>query len=173
MGEIKSTLELVMERTENMVPSAEERAEMSRQEHVQHAQAAVRRLLGGELRASALAQWVTKNETESPGFPWRTAVCLDVARALDPERNGEIVVAALRALGFTRSEALQEAVHEYREQVAVADQEAADRIQEALRRDGIRGSAVIPNRDVDPDRQEALERLRHSFVANRGRILES
>ena len=171
MGEIKSTLELAMERTRNLVPTREEREEMARREDQTQALAAVRRLLDGELTPAALSAQITRYEAKRPGFPWRTAVCREAARALVPGQNEGPVLEALRALGFPAAGALEEAVRRNMDRAAERAREADKRVRGVLASHGIRGSAVVPSLEADPAWQEAQARLRSEFAADRDRLL--
>lgn len=172
MGEIKSTLELAMERTRNLVPTREEREAMARREDETRVQAAVRRLLDGELAPEALADLVARQEAERPAFPWREALCRETARALVPGENHGPLLQALRALDCPRAVDLDQAVTEALARAEELDRETAERVRATLAAEGIRGTAVIPNQEADAFWQQERERLRDAFAARRDELLE-
>jgi len=172
MGEIKSTLELAMERTKDLVMTREEREEMARKEDETRVQAAVRKLLEGELRPAELVEQVTRQEAERPGFPWRDTACRGAAKALVPGENEVVVLEALGALGFPRVEDLEKLVRETLDEAAELNAAASERLLANLAGGGIRGSAVIANPEMDFIWQQERERLGDSFEIRRGRLLE-
>jgi hypothetical protein len=170
MGEIKSTLELAMERTKNLVMTPEERQEMARREDETRVRAAVRKLLDGELRPAELAEQVAHLQRDRPEFSGRDAAYRSIAKALVPGENEGITLEALQALGFPRFDDLEKLV---RETIAEADQldaEASERLLGNLAAGGIRGSAVVPNPETDFVWQQERTVLFDGFTVQRDRL---
>jgi len=171
MGEIKSTLELAMERTKDLVMTREEREELARKEDETRIQAAVRKLLDGELRPAELAEQIARLEGERPAFPWRDTAYRGLAKALVPGENEAVVLDGLRALGFPRAEELAKLVSEALVESAQIRAGASERLLATLAAGGIRGSAVVANPEMDFIWQQQKEQVTDVFEVRRDRLL--
>ena len=153
MGEIKSTLDLVLERTRHLRLSPEEREAQKRRE--------ARGRIGGLLQ-----QWMERR-VEAPelaagfqallyelGLTDRTLLAVEALARIDPAAadavNSRLIV-LLREVCKVATEGVEAALAEHR---AARDQAAARQGAELARAleagRGICGSAVVPNLEADP-----------------------
>ena len=154
MGEIKSTLELVMERTKHLSYSAEEWQRVKESEAQRRAEALVNRYLAGECDLRDLLEAASEQMT-------REALQRALREALDLEH-----ASAARALRALRPELegwaarVEEVAEEYRRRREELARELAARLAERLRQRGIEGSALRVRPEAAPEWEESLARVR-------------
>jgi hypothetical protein len=172
MAEIKSTLDLVMERTRNMRPSREEREEMLAREREKKAKGLLLRLSEGHLRPEnlheAAAEAAGPEETEALEAELRRLLVQDLSLDQDPGP----AVAGLEALAGQAAvepfQALLALQKEYRNDLAELDAQAAAQALQDLADRGLTGSALRPK----PDRTPGFEEERLDLRRRAGRRFE-
>ncbi|GAB4274557.1 MAG: hypothetical protein Kow0092_29970 [Deferrisomatales bacterium] len=167
MGEIKSTLDLVMEKTAGLVPTKEEREGLARREREEKVRILARRLRDGELSAEEVDRELTRLEAQWGPGPWRSVLFETCARTLEPGPEALEVLEALEALGCPYASELAGAARQAMADWETLRREAAERVRRALEAEGIAGSAVVPNPDADPGLEEARRAVRHAFARRR------
>lgn len=159
MGEIKSTLDLVMERTRGMSLSEEEKERQKRDDFDKRLQGLLQRYEDGALTAESLEEAAAALQAEL-GQTARSAVSEGVVRRLDPEGENDRWMALLERTAPEAAAALEEILAEHRRRRAERLEAARLRASERLARDfGIRGSSVAPNPNREPGFQEELAAL--------------
>lgn len=154
MAEIKSSLEIAMERAAALGGGGKE--EIVREEGTKRGQVAARKLLLGELELSALADEISALTGDGRAAARQAAagLLLDAVPQAPPR-----ALAGLRALADQEEQSqgikrLALAVNDIHEADAALAEEVAEKMIQELARDGIRGSAVMPNPTAHPDYQE-------------------
>lgn len=170
MGEIKSTLDLVMERTRHLVPTDREREEMARREQDGAVQALVRRLLDAQVSPEALRREIHDREGSTPSYPWRETACRELVRAASPGENADDVLSALAALHCPWAGELEGLVKRLLGEEEASRAEASERLRAALGAEGISGTSVLPNPETDPLWREERGVLRDRFARERDRL---
>ena len=175
MSEIKSTLDLVMERTRNLVQTEEEKFEIRAREREARIKGYVLGLREGRIEPGDLPGLAADEALEDfEGF--RGALIRGLLGALDLELDNGVLVEALRLLGGERLEKtlleVEAIFEEYRRAKAETVSEAADGILEELAATGISGSALRPIVEADPGYLAAVEELRRRYQGKLERMLE-
>lgn len=158
MGKIRSTLDIVMERTRDLTITEEQKAELRFQEWTLKARGWVQRYSSGALRADDLRAELARG----------MAVCPELAeilkralvQALDPDGDYRTQAAGLKTvlgidpqLYLARLEAFATAMN--------ADEHTARELRLSTLHDrGIGGSAVLPNLETDQAWQDHKAGLR-------------
>ncbi len=162
MAEIKSTLDLVMEKTRDLVLSREERKAMEREEQMKKVPAAVQRYLEG---ATSLERLLEELD-DLPEHLKPEIRCLAKRCLLDALVLGEGGVRsrdALAALAEDREEPWREQLARLLEEHERSRREMLARIRaehlEALAAEGIRGDAVV----VRPERSSQWGAVQQEF----------
>ena len=178
MAEIKSTLELAMERTKNLAISGEEREEIKHKEILQKATGLFHRYTEGSLSLKEVEKETGKLE-EKTGRRVREMLLSQWTEALSLNGENERLLMGIEFLKGRKvdpwRERLDDLVSRYRQEKERAEEEARDRGVAALRREGIYGSAVDPRVEGDPlwekertrlDRQYGieLEKVKEQFI---------
>jgi len=176
MAEIKSTLDLVMEKTKGLVQSEEEKKEIQAQERRNRARSLLLQLKEGRIKpdklAGALAQWGEEEAAfikpvffklllESIALGEDNSVFLDGIKALSAS-PGDDAAKDIEAILKEYDRSIIDLAFIYRKKL----------LQELESR-GISGSAVVPKVDRDPAWAKARKEIRDRFEArlNRARAL--
>ena len=165
MAEIKSTLDLVMEKTKHLSLSAEEKAEMKLQEGLMKVPGYVERILDRTLSPEELRRTIETLEQEN-----RTRIHMEVAlqmsQALDLSSKTDPLIAALELLAEPAWTKLLDQIRncrsDYRQAKDAAGQSARNRILTRLADSGIRGSAVVAKLESDASWRAEDRELRQS-----------
>lgn len=150
MAEIKSTIDLIMERTKNLSASPEEREAWHRQEREKHIRSLVQRLLDYSLTLDDV-----KDELEKEKKSGRAAEVLGflknaLAAHVDPDSDNERLFRIVRELVGTPDKRLQDTLQSCQAESHAKKSALMERQEGELASAGIAGSAVLPNPESDP-----------------------
>jgi hypothetical protein len=152
MAEIKSTLELAMERTKKFAISGEEREEIKRREVMQKATSLFHRHRDGHLSLTEILKEIERME-EKTGTIVREFLLSQWIDALSLDDDDERTLKGIESLKQRSIDEVKQKFHhllsQYRGEKAKVRQKVRVQFEEALRKDGIYGSAVEPNLEVD------------------------
>ena len=160
MGEIKSTLDLVMERTRHLSLSDEEKQRQKTAAFEKRLQGLLQQYADGAVSIDKLQERIVALETELQTAD-RQIVLAAVVKRIDPDRDNThwIDLLAKEAPAFCGP--LQASLDAYRKRRAELLAAGAQDQREGLaRRHGIAGTAVVPNPRQDPTCQERLAALK-------------
>jgi hypothetical protein len=170
VAEIKSTLDLIMEKTKHLSLNDEEKHALEQQQLNQRVQVPLLRYLKEERDADYLAQELDSLPLEKREEGRR--LCLELfVDSLSPfEDNTRMLAGVERLLGKTGRERWEKIVvpleEEYREEREKAQAEAASSLRETLAAEGLKGSALLPYVDGEsPHSREEKERSAQAFRA--------
>ncbi len=148
MGEIRSTLELIMERTKDLALSPEEKQKIRQQEWLGKARGWVQKYLDGLIDAQEL-----KKAIEALGEDDGAADLLkpELIEAVDPEGDNEKRWEVLENLwGYSR-DSLRRIIEHFRTGLTEAGARRAGDLASQLAERGISGTSVVPNLNRDPE----------------------
>ena len=176
MSEIKSTIDLVMERTRHMTMSEEERAEARASERAAKARGFVLGLREGRLEPGELPRLMEESSAGDRN-ELRAALLETLINALDLEEGNSALPAGVESLA---GEAAAESISAFKRIV----QEHADLKKEMtatsggavlrdLERIGVTGSALRAKADADQEYAQNLERLTAQNEARLDRVRTS
>ncbi len=173
MAEIKSTLELVMERTRNLTMSESDRRDHAAAE----LRAGVNRLIGkylrSELDVDRFQKELDRIEKEFPGSSAKAAAA-EIAKRIDPAEDNGPLLELLRDGCGKDVTGMESLLKKYGERDDLFAAEAAGKILGGLLELGISGSAVIPNtasgKDLTNMRQQMLQEFRKDMEAEIDRL---
>lgn len=163
MAEIKSTLELAMERTRHLSMSAEEKAEQQQADFQKRLQGLLQQYADQVVTTDAFKKRLDALQQE---FKMTDAsLVIDaILHRLDPGLDNRHWLALLTLLAPSARPLLDSALTAYREAAAEfrhkGQQAAMDRL---ARNHHITGSALVPNLIKDTHYQSALAQLRQGF----------
>ena len=151
MAEIKSTLELIMERTRNLTMTSEEKESLQRKEATGKIKGSVQKYLDGLIGLGTLKSEMEESEKNFPDY--RKIMESALRERLNPEGENRKVFEALeQAVGIDTSP-LRDRIDRFRRKMETEKEKIAVRLKGELADRHISGSAVIPN----PARSEALQ----------------
>ncbi|MGQ9646685.1 MAG: hypothetical protein ACUVWO_09125 [Thermodesulfobacteriota bacterium] len=162
MAEIKSTLELALERTKKMVISEKEKAEIRQKDLLEKAKGLFHRYREGHAPLSEIQKEIERMD-EKTSASVKEFLLSEWINALSLRDEGERVIKGIEWLKNGRMAELTERFHhliaQYRKEIEGTRLELSRRIEEALKKEGIWGSAVVPNVEGSPGWKEAMEKL--------------
>ena len=160
MGEIKSTLDLVMERTRHLSLSDEEKQRQQAEAFEKRLQGLLQQYADGALTVDKLHERIAALETELQTTN-RRIVLAAMLKRVDPDRDNARWLDLLAQKAPALCEPLQAGLDAYRaKQDDLLEGGAQDQRESLARRHGIAGTAVVPNPRQDPACQELLAALR-------------
>lgn len=175
MGEIKSTLELAMEKTKKFAVSEREREEMKEREISRTATSLFHRYRGGHLSLNDLLKQIEKMErkTAAKVKQYLLSQWID---ALSLEDEEEKILSGIESLEQRNIDEMkqkfQALVSQYREEKEKVKETVTAQQREMLKADGISGSAIEPNLEGNVHWKEKNEKLEHSYQISLDEIKE-
>ena len=172
MGEIKSTLDLVMERTRHLTLSDEEKQHQQTATFEKRLQGLLQQYADGGLSVAKLRELIVALETELKTTD-RKIVLAAVVKRVDPDRESAHWIDLLAQEAPTLCDPLREGLDAYRQKRAdLLTAGAQDQREDLARRHGIAGTAVVPNPRQDPACRERLAALRKETQADFDALLD-
>jgi hypothetical protein len=160
MGEIKSTLDLVLEKTKNLTLSSEEKEEQKHQEIEKRIKGMLQKYQDGVLLKD---QFGIEYMTLKKDFDLsdNTSLANELINRLDPHQNNHHLLEILQEYCKIDSAAIEAIIADYQIAYHQAAAENVERFKEYLASQyRISGSAVVPNLETDEQwRQKAQELL--------------
>ena len=148
MGEIKSTLDIIMEKTKGLTLSAEEKEALKREERAKK----IRGWVGRYLDDTATLEDVRRQlkeflEDKTAGGLLRA----ELVAYLHPEGDNGKVFRMMKELLNLRTEPLEEKIDSFLKELISMRVASLKDLGAKLARSGISGSAVLPNVAGDPE----------------------
>jgi hypothetical protein len=171
MAKIKSTLDLIMEKTKHLSLNTEEKNALDQQQLNQRVQAPLVRYLKGERDADYLAHELDLLPPEKIEEGKRLCLGLLMDRLSPREDNQRILTAVEKLLGEAGREHWQKVLgplqRRFVDDLRQAREEATDRCREALVAAGLKGPALLARVDEqDPTWKEEQETRIQAFRAS-------
>jgi hypothetical protein len=166
MAEIKSTLELALERTKKMAISEKEKEEIRQKKLLEKGKGLSHRYREGHAPLSELQKEIERMD-EKTSAAVKDFLLSQWIDALSLKDDNERLIKGIEWLKNARIEEVPERfrhlLSQYREEMEKTRQEARTQLVEALKREGIAGGAVEPNVEGDLLWKEAVEKLDHLY----------
>jgi hypothetical protein len=160
MGEIKSAIELAMERTRHMSLSEEEKVQQHKDEFEKLLQGALQRYSDEAMSIDEFRDRISELQSELH-ITDHQLVIKAVFKRIDPNQDNECWLELLSVLAPLLRDSLQEILSDYHEQRSKLLQTAKTKTLEQLaQRHGITGTAIIPNPDKDTSYQHNMSVLK-------------
>lgn len=148
MGEIKSTLELAMERTKKFAISEKEKEEMKQKEVLQKATGLFHRYRGGHLSLNEILKQIEKMEKKT-AITVRESLLSQWIDALSLDDDDERILKGIESLKRRSIDEVKQKFNhllaQYQREKEQVKEKVRAQFTEALRKDSIYGSAVEPN----------------------------
>ncbi len=163
MAEIKSTLDLVMERTRNLTLSEEEKTEKNREEFRKRLQGVVEGYRAGTLKREELRKDLAGLRSQYT-IADESVVCREIMDRIELDADNDPILDFLQQQCGIDPAPLAELIAGYESDIRKAISDRMGHLKKELARDrGIRGSAVIPNPRADGAWQETVAGLRKEY----------
>lgn len=163
MGEIKSTLDLVMEKTRNLTLSADEKAAQQHKEAENRIRGLLQKYLDGvvskpELKADHLRL------KKGYGADENTILIDEIIGRIEPNGDNQPLLEVLREVGGIDPSGIEALLRSFRKDYLTAAEDRTAQLKADLaRRHRICGSAVVPNLEADAQWQREQSKLHTEF----------
>jgi len=166
MGEIRSTLDLVMEKTRHMKMSPEELLEQKRRDLAQRIYGLLQKAQDGLVETNGFRAEYGELKKEQ-GVSSDAAFVQAALERVNLESDNGVLFALLKDIGQIDVSRLSSVCDEFRSAILHASRDAAQDLRNELARvHYISGSAVIPNLEKDPRWQAERQRLKAQYEQN-------
>ena len=159
MAEIKSTIDLIMERTKSLSASPQERESYQRQEREKRLRGLVQRLLDDNITLDGARDELAKEKKNGSAAEVAGVLKNALAGHVDPEADNERLFRLVNELVGTSPERLRETLTVCREEATSRKAVLAERQKKNLESKGITGPAVLPNAEADPQWKARREEM--------------
>jgi len=166
VGEIKSTLELAMERTKKFAVSKKEKEEMKQKEVLQKATSLFHRYREGHLPLNEIMKEIEKMEkkTATTVKEFLLSQWIDALSLVDDVERILKGIESLKQRSINEvKEKFYSLLSQYHEEKEKVKEETTIQFTEALRKDGISGSAVEPKLEGSELWKKEIEKLDQSY----------
>jgi hypothetical protein len=162
MAEIKSTIDLIMERTKNLSASQEEREAYQRREREKHIRGLVQRLLDYSLTLDDVKDELAREKKSNREADVMAFLKEALAGHVDPEADNERLFRIVNELVGTPEDRLRETLLACQAESSGWKTDQLERQKKDLEATGVSGSAVVPNPEVDPQWKARREQAQES-----------
>ena len=173
MGEIKSTLDLVLEKTKNLTLSSEEKDEQKQKEIENRIKGMIQKYQDGILLKNQL---ITDYEIlkKDCNIMQNNSLIIEITKRIEPDQDNRPLLEVLQECCATNTAAIETIIENFRKAYHKAAGNRMDRLKENLtQKYSISGSAVVPNLEADEQwRQEARE-MRAGYEGQLNRVKDN
>ena len=163
MGEIKSTLDLVLEKTSHLTLSDEEKREQKHKDAIGRLTGLLQRYQDGKLNAQKMEEELERLVQTDDG-PDESVVRDEIAGRIELGGDNKLWLALLQARFRLDPSGVESVEEEYLRAVEAAAVQQNEKIKKELQQHSrISGSAVVPNLDADPAWINELQALSSDY----------
>lgn len=156
MGEIKSTLDLIMERTRNLTMTEEEKRAFKEQELAGKAKGLVQRYLDGAVGEEKVMHEISLHQEEEGRIGH--LVRLEAVSRIGLRKENAPILQLLERMGVAPGP-MRGVVAGFQEKASQERDFRMKVLEDRLMEQGISGSAVIPNVEADENYRQIIETL--------------
>ena len=165
MAEIKSAIEIAMERTRGLRLSSAEKEKLKEEEFQSRAHALVNRFLDVDLHFREVQKELDKYSSKQR-IQLERIMVRDLTEALDLDRDNDLVFQGIEILSPDKTGTIpriKELTNEYQQKRKGALRETAEILRTKWANLGISGSAVVPKVAESPEFADALRAFRPPY----------
>ncbi len=162
MAEIKSTLDIIMEKTKGLTMTDEEKRELKRKEIAGKFKGLVQKFLDNIIDLERLkADAVAVGEGHEDMF--RLVSIQEAIGRVEPESDNEPLLKILESTTGMDTGPIREFMTDFERKLEREKGVHGKRLLETLKKKGVSGSAVIPNLDADSQWLDHVSKLNEEF----------
>jgi hypothetical protein len=163
MAEIKSTLDIIMEKTRGLTMTEEEKAAMHDKKLAENSRGLVLKYLDGTISMERFKQeWSDLAEEQENARIILIRICME---SMDPEADNGPLSAVLHQVAGADTGPVGKALERAKAGLEERRATARERIRRALAERGISGSAILPNLNADSEWKEISSHVRQELHA--------
>jgi len=169
MGEIRSALDIIMEKAKNLEVTQEEKTEIRRKEIEAKAKGMVQRFLDGAVRLEDLTGEISNMDEQ--GQEWvKEAIKNDCMERINIEKGNKDILELLEKVVGMSTEPISSLIKEFQNKLSQEIERVRGELAQGLQEKGIKGSAVIANHKAWPHWSSLEKRLQNEFRKQLGRL---
>ena len=166
MGEIKSTLDLVLEKTRDLKLSDEEKREQNQKEIESRIKGLLQKYQDGLLTKNQLIQDY-KDFQKDKNLPDEKVLIDEIINRLDPKQDNQFLLEILEEGCGLDVSSIQTVIDDHRAVYYQAARQRTAQLKEILAdQHAISGSAVLPNLEADQNWQRQVQKMRSGLEDN-------
>jgi hypothetical protein len=172
MGEIKSTLDIVMEKTKHLTLTDEERTAQKKDEMTNKVRGLIQRCLDGSIDVFRMKKEIAAfpGENRDEAIDLLIELCI---KGFDFMKDKGLLIQILEEVAQLNPDPFMEVLSSFEDEIQKGYGKAKARLFQVLKEKGISGSAVVPNVDADQEWQKELSRLQNKFRDTVSSVLKS
>ena len=173
MGEIKSTLDLVLEKTKNLTLSSEEKEAQKQKEIENRIKGMIQKFQDGILSKNQIATdyEILKKDTN---MSQNKALIIEITGRIEPDQDNQPLLEVLQECCAIDTAAIETIIENFRKAYLTASQNRMERLKEDLAQQShITGSAVLPNLEADGQWRQETRRMRAGYEAQLKRVKDN
>ena len=172
MGEIKSTLDIIMEKTKGLTMSAEEKSAYQKKESEDRARGFFQKYVEGIFDSARMkAELQSLDESErAVAIAFIRAACLE---RIQPGRDNSRLLDLLQDVVGLATGPIHEVLREYEDDALEQRKNRVRELLQHLKKSGISGSAVIANVEADAAWKQYMAAARSRFQAELRELTQS
>ena len=173
MGEIKSTLDLVLEKTKNLTLSSEEKKEQTQKEIESRIKGMVQKYQDGTLSKSEL---ITAYEMlkKDNNMSQNESLIIEITQRFEPDQENQPLLELLQECCTVDTAAFETLIANFQQAFHTASQNRLAQLKEDLaQQHNITGSAVLPNLDADERWRQQSKEMRNAYEDQLNRVRDS
>jgi hypothetical protein len=161
MAEIKSTLDLIMERTKNLTMTTDEKKALQRKEWEGRVKGWVQKYLDGAIHLEEFTRQIESSRATFQGLP--NMIKAIITQHVDPESDNAPLLRLLEEALNTPTKPVEDLIRRFQDSLKADMISRREAIKKALEQKGIYGSSVVPHLDHDKEWQEYVHALTAGF----------
>ena len=170
MGEIKSTLDLVLEKTKNLTLSSEEKGAQKQKEIEKRIKGMMQKYQDGILSQNQL---LTDYDILKKDYnvSQNNSLIIEITKRIEPDQDNQLLLELMQACCAIDTAAIETIIENFRKTYLTASHNRMERLKEDLaQHDNITGSAVLPNLEADEQWQQETGEMRAGFEDQLNRV---
>ena len=163
MGEIKSTLDIVLEKTKNLTLSAEEKKAQKQKEIENRIKGMIQKYQDGVLSRKQL---ISEYEILKKDFnrSQNNTLILEITQRIEPHRDNQSLLELLQECCAIDTAAMETTIENFQKAYRAASQKRMKRLKDDLEQQyNIKGSAGLPTLDADEQWQQEVCKIRAGY----------
>ncbi len=162
MGEIRSTLDIIMEKTKGLTITQEEKSEIQYRELTGKIRGLIQKFIDAiidldRLRIEAAAIREERQEM------FDQVIKEEAKKRIELDRNNEPIFLILKDIISTDTASIQKILADFEQRLENERKVRERELQDRLKEKGISGSAILPNIKADPKWNDHVLKLKHEF----------
>lgn len=162
MGEIKSTLEIIMEKTKGLTMTEEEKKGLQKREIEAKVKGFLQKFMDGIIDWQRIRVGIAGLGQERHQMA-RKALLEGCLGRIDPEADNERILDVLEQVVGVNTGAFRKLLSKFHQDLAKKRDDQTSVLKQQLKGKGIWGTAIIPNINADPEWVEYVLKRRDEF----------